>query len=314
MRLKTWRYLAEDGGDGGGAAVVDPDVKVDTGVDAGDGTAGGDAGAADVKIESDNKPWYGESDWRSKMSRGDEKVAKILSRFASPEAVTDSLIEAQNRIRSGGIKTPFPKDGKPEEITAWREANGIPATPQDYGIDLGDDSSNIPLQDFLGVAHSNNYTPEQVKVATEWFKGEQARVQTERENKDNSDRIAAEDSLRQEWGTEYRDNLNRLKGTLGMFPESVRELMTNARLQDGTALFNNADVVRGFMAIAMDLDPAGTLVPSGGGSPSQGLEDEIGQLEKFMREHRSDYNKDEAKQNRLRELYEARIKLASRGK
>ena len=99
-----------------------------------------------------------------------------------------------------------------------------------------------------------------------------------------------------------------------MFPESVRELMTNARLQDGTALFNHPDVVRGFMAIAMDLDPAGTLVPSGGGSPTQGLEDAIATEEKFMREHRAEYNKDEARQIRLRELYEAREKLAARGK
>jgi hypothetical protein len=48
------------------------------------------------------------------------------------------------------------------------------------------------------------------------------------------------------------------------------------------------------------------LIPPGG-DPSLALNDEIAELEKFQKEHRTEYFKDEVKQERLRELYQIRI-------
>ena len=52
----------------------------------------------------------------------------------------------------------------------------------------------------------------------------------------------------------------------------------------------------------------GTLTPVDG-DPLKGVVGEIQEIEKFMREKRSQYNKDEEKQARLRELYEIRGRI-----
>ena len=41
------------------------------------------------------------------------------------------------------------------------------------------------------------------------------------------------------------------------------------------------------------------------------MNDEIAELEKFMAEHRTEYNKDVGKQERLRQLYQIRIDQAA---
>ena len=310
MKFRHGPYMAEEGNDdsSGGAVVVDTPPP--------DGAAAANADV-DPPADSgaDDAAGFWPSDWRQKWAGADEKRLARLGRFASPEAAFDALESAMNRIRAGETGTPFPKDGTAEQVAEWRKGHGIPDAPDAY--DIGDLPEGVPedgVKGFLKYAHEANYTPDQVKQGLKWYAESQARLAEDRVNKDATDRMSTEDALRQEWGNEYRDNLSRLKGTLSVFPKDVQALLTNARLADGTAMFNNADIVRGFMSIAHELDPAGTIVPGGGGDPGQGLEDEIGQIEKFMRENRAAYNKDDAKQSRLRELYDAREKVRERSK
>ena len=84
----------------------------------------------------------------------------------------------------------------------------------------------------------------------------------------------------------------------------------SARLPDGTALFNNPDVVRGFISMAREINPAGVVVPAGGGDPVKSVNEEIAEIEKIM--GTKAYIKDEAKQARYRELIDARDKLQAR--
>lgn len=156
-----------------------------------------------------------------------------------------------NRIRAGEVGTPFPKDGTPEQVNEWRKNHGIPDSADSYDIgDLPEGIAEEGIKGFLKYAHEANYTPDQVKQGVKWYQEEQARLETARQDKDMQDRTRTEDALRAELGNGYRDSLNRLKGTLSMFPTEVQGLLANGRLADGTAFFNNPGIVRGFLAVS----------------------------------------------------------------
>lgn len=257
---------------------------------------------------------YWPADWQKKIAGEDEKELKHLGKYASPEAIWKKARSLEQRLSSGELKTALPKDAKPEEIAAWRKDNGIPEAPEKYdlkGIEISDEGR--PTVDaFLKAAHAANMTPEQTRAAIAFQQADSAARATAQAEQDNNQRIEALDVLNSEWGAGFRQNVNMVEGFLENFPVAVRDLLKGGRLSDGTGIFNNPDVLRGFVAAALAVNPAATLVPSGGGDPAKGIDEAIASAEKFMKEHRSEYNKDEKRQADLRSMYEAREKLKSR--
>lgn len=330
LRNQFLRYYvhANDGGDGGDAGAVDGGDGGDGGE--GDGIAdgggnpagrgandgeGGDPLAASGG-EGDSKGFWPD-DWQTRVAKGDEKLSKMAGRFASPEALFDAYVAANNRIRSGELKAALPENAKPEEVAQWRKDNGIPEKPEDYdlkfesGLVLGEEDKQY-VDKFLEIAHEQNMTPSQVKAAIEWNEANKEAQISARHEMDETQRVEALDALNAEWGGNFRRNVNMVEGLLTMLPESVRDDLAAARMPDGTAIFNNPDVLRGFAAIAHELNPAGAVVPAAGGDPMKGVNEEIDQIEKTMRENRTAYNKDEKMQERYRDLLSAREKMASR--
>ena len=240
--------------------------------------------------------WPG--DWVQKLSAGDDKRAQRLSRYASPVALADALIAAQNRIASGEVKAAFPKDGKPEEISAWRQTNGIPEAPDKYDLNLGNGlvvgADDKPIVDgFLKAAHGANMHPDQVKQTLNWYYEEQNRQAQVRAEQDAKDRIAALDTLNAEWGPSFRRNVNLIENTvIARFPPEIRDAIKSARLGNGKGMFNDPEVMRAFAALALEINPAGTVVPSGEGDPAKSVNDRIAELEKLMRTDRRKYNSD----------------------
>lgn len=268
----------------------------------------GEPGAAPAKTGD----WP--ENWRDLASNGDEKVASRLSRYASPKAAMDALIAAQNRISSGQAKAPFPKDGKPEDIAAWRAENGIPEAPEKY--DLGDlkiaDTDKPMIQAFLKNAHEKNMTPDAVKGVVDWYYENQVKQTEERAQRDQQERQKALDTLNAEWGTSFRTNITAVNNMLADLPQEVRNELVSARLGNGTGLFNSPEVVRWFLKLATDINPAATVTPAGHGNPMQNVEQRIGEIEKIMRTNRSEYNRDEKMQNEYRQLLDARLKMQER--
>jgi hypothetical protein len=278
----------------------------------GSDTKATDTTATTVKADAG----YWPTDWQDRVSKGDEKRAAHVKRYSSPEAMADALIAAQNRIRSGELKTALPENPKPEELAAWRKENGIPEAPEKYelkfdnGLVIGDDDKPA-IDEFLKAAHQANMAPAQAKAAVEWYYREQQRQAEVQAAKDEQQRIEALDKLNVEWGSQFRTNINRIQNdVLSRFPTDVREAMESARLADGTALFNHPEIIRTFMALANEINPAGVVVPAGGGDMTQSLNDEIKGIEAKM--GTKAYIKDEAMQARYRELIDIRGKLQQR--
>jgi len=244
-------------------------------------------------------------DWVTRVAKGDEKRAKDFAKFQSPEALADAYTALRTRMDSGQVKTALAKDAKPEEIAAWRKDNGIPDAPEKY--DLGGlkvpESDKGLVGEFLKAAHGSNMTPEQAKVSVESYYAQQSAVASARAAKDVEQQQSALDALNKEWGGNYRRNINILTGTvLSKIPESARALFQDARLPDGTLLLNNVDAVRGLVAIGMELNPAGVVVPAVGGDLGKSAMDEYKGIQKTMRENRTTYNKDAGMQARFVEL------------
>jgi hypothetical protein len=259
---------------------------------------------------------YWPADWRDQITGGDETLAKRAARYATPKDAFSALVAAQNRIRSGELKSALPDNPTEEELTAWREENGIPKSPDEYdmtfesGLVIGDEDKPV-VEDFLKVAHESNLPPDKVKKVVEWWYNTQQAQLDQIAERDLEHRQTAVDELNVEWGAEYRRNINMLNGVIDQFPESVRDSLKSARLPDGTAILNNPDIIRGFVNLALEINPAGTVVPSGG-DPGKSIADEKATIEKTMRENRAAYNKDEKMQARYRELLDAEVKLQRR--
>ena len=303
--FKYWNvYLDEADDMGGDLGGGDPVLEDEGGQD-----DGGDPTPTPVKLEADGD-WP--ADWRTKLSP-DGKHAKTLDRFGSPKAILDSYLALRQKVDSGELKanSEYPASGTPEQQAEWRQAHGIPDKAEDYalsfedGLVIGENDKEI-VDGFLATAHGVNASPDQVNGILRWYYGEQERVIEAQEEKDAEYLRESEDTLRAEWGQEYRTNVNIIKGLVDTIPEEVRDLFVNARLGDGNALLNHPDMARWLVHTARTVNPVASVVPGAGANMASAIEDQIAAIEKVMTNDRAAYNKDEKMQARLRELYDAR--------
>lgn len=253
------------------------------------------------------------ADWRQKYST-DPKILKRLERYASPKAALDALFAAQAKISSGGLKSALKPDATPEELAAWREENGIPATPADYEIELGDgmvfgEADKPVLDEFLAVAHEANLHPSQVNKALNWFMRRRESELTEQEARDRENQFRAIEELRAEYGPEYKVNI---KLALEVIPENIRDVFLGGRLADGTKIGDNPDVIRWLSGMARELNPIASVVPGSGMNADKAMEAEINSIKAMMGDRNSEYWKGPKAaqlQARYRELLAAQARI-----
>lgn len=246
------------------------------------------------------------TDWREKASGGDAKKLSRLQRYASPQALADAFIAAQNKISSGELKSSLPANATTEQLKEWRASNGIPEAADKYdlkveGVTITD--ADKPLIDkFVSSAHTANMTNDQVKSSLKaYYEINEAAAQN-RLQADTQIRTATEDSLRAEWGQEYRRNINLVSSFLDSAPEGMKDKFFRGRLADGTPIGSSPEVLKWLTSLALERNPAGVVVPAGGVNMSQSVEEEISKIEKQMRTNRKEYDRDEKVQARYREL------------
>jgi hypothetical protein len=269
----------------------------------------GDAAAAG----KDTKGFWPEN-WREQVAGEDSKVRERLARYASPAEVARALVAAQEKIRSGELRPGITAKSTPEEVAEYRKAAGIPEAPDKYDLDLGGglvvaDADRPLIDTFLEAAHRTNQTPEQVKAGLRAYYEITEAAEAQRSALDESTRTAAEDALRTEWGQDFRPNINRVTQLLDAIMDApAKTEFLNSRQADGTPIFNNPGIVKAMLRLALIENPAGTVVPSGGGE--KGLNDRIKQIEAMM--GTAKYTKDEKIQQEYRDLVEARERVEKR--
>lgn len=267
-----------------------------------------------------NNKWP--DNWRDTYSAGDAKKMERLTRYASPGAAFDALIAAQNKISEAGLKEPFPGSGTPEQQKAWREANGIPESPDKYelkfdnGFVIGEEDKP-QVGEFLKLAHQHNIAPDTAKALVQWNFEAQKKELEQLHEAERTMAAATQENLRAEWGQEYRPTMNRIHGLLDTAPPEVKDGILGGRLADGTPIFSSPEALKFLANLALEINPATTLVPNAGGNVGQAIGDEITKLEQMMSNRSSEYWKgpmSEKHQARYRQLVEARDKMDKKGK
>lgn len=260
-------------------------------------------------------------DWRQQLAGGDEALLKQLNRYASPANYAKAGFEAQQRLRSGQAKEPLPDNPTPEQVTAWRKDNGIPEKAEDYKIEPGEglvfgDADKPMLEEFAKFAHERNWTPSQVNQGAAFVAqlGEQQRAAMDQADK--SFRVEAQDALQEEWGREFRPNLQNIRNLVDRHGEpGFADALMGARSPDGKLLGDNPAFLRLLNTFAREINPLGTVVPAGTQDGGKALETEISDLKQMMRDDPDRYYKADGgkNQSRYRQLLEVQAKIGQRG-
>ena len=311
------RKFLEEAGDtnGGEGAVAGQEPGTKTGADTGAGATQSAATAATATVSEGAGPTW-PADWRTHIASGNEKELKQLERFASPADVWRKARALEQRLSSGELKavTPFPDKGTPEQQNAWRAENGIPEAPDKYTLNLGEgvvlgEADKPIVDDFLKSAHAANMPANLATETIKWYMDFAEKQAEARHEADQQATQTFEDTMRPEWGQEYRSNLNSIHALLDMAPEGVKDRFLNGRLADGTPIGSDPDTLRWMANLSRQINPVTTLVPGAGANISQAIDDEIGKLEGMMGNKGSEYWKgptSEKMQARYRDLIDAR--------
>lgn len=269
-------------------------------------------------------PAGSETDWRTTLAGEDKDTLTALSRYKSSGDFMKSFNEAQATIRSGahkqaGVLGENPTD---EEVATYRKENGIPETAKGYlenlpeGLVFGEADEGI-LNSFLERSHAANSDPAAVQNVLDWYANELVPQQQEAQQEaDTATRAQSIETLREEWGVDYRSNLNSglnfLKSTAPTLDDgtSSADLILGARLADGSLAGDNPAFIKWLSGIAHEANPAGFIAPGSGLTQEQSVTNEIAEIEGLMKTNPPAYFADNAKQERLRSLYTAREKLA----
>ena len=306
----------DGGGAGGGGSGEGAPPAGDGKPPAGDGKPPAGDGKPPA-VGGDGKPPAGDGappkgpwpdDWRTHVS-ADDKHQKVLGRFASPKELGESYIALNQKLSSGEYKKveAFPDKGSAEDQAKWRKDNGVPDAADKYdlkGIEINEGQKER-VDEFLKVAHASHMPAGQVKAAVDFYVKAEAQRLSDLEAGDKQHREATDDALRAEYGAEYKANINGVKTFLQGLPNGVGDKLMNGRLKDGTAFFNDPEIVRAFVAINRQMNPVPSGMDPANGGMAGAVEDELAGLKKLMADGSSEYwkgPKADKNQARYREL------------
>lgn len=256
------------------------------------------------------------ADWlaeRTAIANGDPKILNRLGRYTTRDDAIRAGVEAQNKIGSIRATQPINADSSPEDIAAFRQANGVPESADKYQINLSDGliigENDRPVVDhFLGIAHKHNLSN---AVTSDIISGQLALQETMIEQRAAADRESLTQaravlSSNDVWGSETNLNINLIHGLLDGAPEGVKDQLVNGRMQDGTPIFNHAPTLQWLASIAREANPVATVVPGSGANGMMTIDNEIKSIEDARRTNPDSYWKSQPTQDRLRDLLGAK--------
>lgn len=272
------------GAQGGESAAESPAV----------GVQGGLASLADEGGEV-SAPANWPDDWRERLAGKNDGFGKLLKRFASPENFAKSYTELRQKVTAPPSTPSLPEGATEEQIAEYRQAIGIPETPDGYGVafapEVGaDENLNAMLQGFLAHAHARNLPPAAVKAAVEWQQQQIIQQREEAAAAAARERARVASELRKEYGAaDYKRNL----ALADEFLEGRPGLAKLVRADNP-----DLELVRDIVALALDTAPEDRVFEGDSAAGGKSLDDQIEEL--TQKSIRGKLNKTEdEKYNRL---------------
>jgi hypothetical protein len=269
-------------------------------------------------------PWP--EDWRDQMAAmvgGEDtdavaKERKRLEMVKDPLSVYGMYREMENRWHQGGM-VPIPKDdatdeersnfyktlGGPEEATGLLENLSL-----ENDAVLGD--IDRPVAERFAEAIHGKTNPQEVMSAlvNEYF-NMQEQDAAEIDDLDEGNHQQTLSELKEEYGPAFKRNISNLPLLFDNNEELYNEIMSG-RTASGHLIGDYAPFLKWAVDANSEIRPHMTVVEDGMQS-GMTIDDEIAAIEKEMRgPERQAYFKDERKQQRYRELLEARERYQAR--
>jgi hypothetical protein len=320
--------MADDKGADAGADDTKLDDKgaADTGakdsgtiLDAGDKGASDDKGSAD-KGAADDKA--AQPDWRIQLAGDDKEALKRLARFPDQQTLWKSYRSLEQKISSGEYKKPLAENATPEEKATWRKENGLPEKADEYvdklalpnGLVIGEAEKPV-VAELAAVAHESNLDPKAFNGLVAKYYELQDKQRQAQEDADAAFKLEAEDALRKDWqGPDYRRNLTAVNNLISTWPEGLAQAVLAGRDPNGRKLGDNPAFIRQMATLALELNPAATLVPAGTTDPSKNVQARLEEIRELRRNDPNRYEADKKLQAEELELIEADLKMQKRGK
>lgn len=258
--------------------------------------------------------------WRQLMAGDAEGAIKTLERYKSPADVAKALLAFKSKVSSGELKSADAPEGE-EELAAWRKERGIPETADAYlenvqlpgGLQVGEADKAI-LGKVMEAFHGSHLPQDVVNSAVgAYYEAQEAEATALREA-DQQAVQEAEDSLRAEWGDEYRGNVNHIAAMLDGESEGFRAMVEFARDAEGNPLFANPQFVKFMLSVAQDRAPAGKVLPAGQAPSQTNVEARLKEIKEYRMKDERAYYKDKAVLEEERNLLEALEKIQARDK
>lgn len=263
--------------------------------------------------------------WRELLAGQDQGLLNILQRYRSPSAFGKAHGELHQRLRAGGALKEAPgENATPEEVTAWRQQQGIPDKAEGYfeklpvpdGMVLSDTDKAI-AGTFFEHAHKLGWSSAQAHQAMAWYFDHATRTQVAQADGDENDRANTIRDLKVELGpAEYQRSIAALQ-SIGEGNQEIRDAMTliwGSRGPDGTLLGNNPAILRAMTALALEINPAARIMPSDRATSRTTVDKRIVEIEQVISSDNADagYWNNPAVRKEYRELLETRERLDRR--
>lgn len=262
-------------------------------------------------------PAAANDDWRTRIAGEDADLLKFLGRHGSEAAFAKEAKDNLAAIRGGKFIKPLSDDPSESEVAEYRKQLAIPDKPEGYveklpdGLVIGEADKPF-VDEFLSVMHGVNAPPKDVHAALGAYYTIIEKQTAAATEADAAAKRASEDALREEWGGDYRRNINIVDGLLETLDADVRDALTTGYDANGVSLGNNAAVVKFLASIALERNPTATVVPGSGATQLSTIEGEIAEIKKVMRDNRAEYNRNQKMQDRYLDLLSAQEKLKAR--
>jgi hypothetical protein len=315
--------MADDqGADQGGADDTKLDDKgtKDTGtiLDAAD-KGGDDKGSADKGADDKGAT---ATDWRARMAGDDAAFLKRLARFPDEATFAKSFRSLEQKLSSGEYRKPLAENATPEEKATWRKENGLPEKADEYvdklalpnGLVIGEAEKPV-VAELAAVAHESNLDPKAFNGLVAKYYEIQDKQRQAQEDADAAFKLESEDALRKDWqGPDFRRNLTAVNNLIATWPEGLASAVLAGRDPNGRRLGDNPAFIRQMAALALELNPAATLVPAGTTDAGKNVQARLEEIRQMRRDDPNKYESDKKLQAEELELIEADLKMQKRGK
>ena len=192
--------------------------------------------------------------WRDLIE--DEKLQKHAERFTSVDALVQANLESRQKLSNSIV--PPGEGAEEEEVTAYREALGVPNDVDGYDFLLPEgmertDQMMDSEDHWANLFLDNNVPKATADVLIGEFRGEIEKMMGQKAEMDDAYTKQSEADMRKEWAEDYDKNIifasRASEALLGDDFEDARHIETS----DGRFILDNPILVRMFAKLGRDM-------------------------------------------------------------